>query len=123
MKKKIFFRVSVNIVLILCAILSVVAACMTLHDARAQFMLCEIKGMRGETYGWAIHNTVAGIAEILCALIAVVFFVFFNFKDISYLCGSLFKEMKEHKEATKEERKQKKIEELEKELNELKKDK
>lgn len=69
-----------------------------------------------------IKFLITGILSILCALFALMFFILYNFKDISYLCGSLFKEMKEHKEATKEERKQKKIEELEKQLNELKKD-
>ena len=51
-----------------------------------------------------------------------MFFIFYNFKDIQWLCGSILKEMKERKEATAEERKQKKIEELEKQLDELKKD-
>lgn len=67
-------------------------------------------------------STTSAILATGCALFALMFFILYNFKDISYLCGSLFKEMKEHKEATKEERKQKKIEELEKQLNELKKD-
>ena len=120
--KKLRFRVFANIALFLCFLLSLVAGIMSLQDAVSRFVLCKISGARGENWGWAIHNTIAGIAQILCAVIAIVFFIVFNFKDIQWLCGSIGKEMKEHKEATAEERKQKKIEELKKQLDELKKD-
>lgn len=122
MKNKIIFRMVIDISLIVCVILSSIAGIMSLYNAYNRFVLCKITGVRGEEFGWAIHNTIAGIAQILCAVISVVFFIVLNFKDIQWLCGSLAKEIKEHKEATAEERKQKKIDDLQKQLDELKKE-
>lgn len=111
MKKKFILKIVLNLLLIL--ILGI--AIYWLYSYR---FLVQMNPQQA-FFSVYLKNFLLSLFIIISSIISIVII---DIKDISYLCGSLFKEMKEHKEATKEERKQKKIEELEKQLNELKKD-
>lgn len=121
MKKKLGLKIFFSIVLLIAVAMFIWQAVDYFSAARTFFEMYEVD-KRDTWLETGIQDIITAFSAVLCALFALMFFILYNFKDISYLCGSLFKEMKEHKEATKEERKQKKIEELEKQLNELKKD-
>lgn len=121
MKKRFVLKIIFDIVLIASLAMFIWQAVDYFSSAKTFFEMYELYKVETWREG-GIQDIITALLAILCALFALMFFILYNFKDISYLCGSLIKEMKEHKEATKEERKQKKIEELEKQLNELKKD-
>lgn len=125
MKKRLILKVCMNIIFIacvICLIFMIICACDKLNYYREYIATYPTVAQDNEIkHEISLFSTLL-ISSILSTIFIIITLVFLDFKDISYLCGSLFKEMKEHKEATKEERKQKKIEELEKQLNELKKD-
>lgn len=68
------------------------------------------------------YETVHLVISLISIILLLTSIIMINFKGTQWLCGSIGKEMKDRKEATAEERKQKKIEELEKQLDELKKE-
>ena len=122
MKNKLAIRVLLDIFFIIAFACFVFAAIANFQNAHGNLEMHETLKWTDRYLHAAIRDIVTGVFNILCALFAVIFFIFYNFKDIQWLCGSILKEMKERKEATAEERKQKKIEELEKQLDELKKE-
>lgn len=122
MKKKNILRIVFDIVLVLSIIIFILAFISSLDIARTYYEVVKYNPNSTITIKYFAIYTASTILLIFCALFALIFFIFLNFKDISYLCGSLLKEHREKKEATAEVKKQKRIEELEKKLNELKKD-
>ncbi len=121
MKKKLAFRVIIDILLIFSLSIFIFHAVQFFKSSNGLWALYNQDGLSQWKEG-AIENFFTAIISLFCAIISIVFFIVFNFKDIQWLCGSLAKEIKEHKEATAEERKQKKIEDLQKQLDELKKE-
>lgn len=64
------------------------------------------------------YETVHLVISLISVILLLTSLIMINFKGTQWLCGSLLKET----ESRKKERKQKKIEELEKQLDELKKE-
>lgn len=121
MKKKFTVRFVANIILVLSLIIFILALVNSIQCANIYRIILNDTPNNPLTIKYFTIYTASTILLIFCAIFALIFFIFLNFKDISYLCGSLLKEHREKKEATAEVKKQKRIEELEKELNELKK--
>lgn len=122
MKKKVNIRIILDIFFVLAFICFLTMVIVNFQDAHTNLEMNEKLPFTDRYLHAAIRNIITAIFHIFCALFSVLFFIFLNFKDIQWLCGSLAKEIKEHKEATAEERKQKKIEDLQKQLDELKKE-
>ena len=121
MKKKLILKIVLSILFIVAAVLFIWQAIDNFSSAKTFLGLYNYEHL-SKWKNYFIRNILIGISSISCALFAIGFFILYNFKDIQWLCGSLAKEIKEHKEATAEERKQKKIEDLQKQLDELKKE-
>lgn len=121
MKKKFTVRIVVNIVLVLSLIVFILALVNSIQCANIYRIILNDTPNNPLTIKYFAIYTTSAILLIFCALFALIFFIFLNFKDISYFCSSLLKEHRENKETLEEAKKQKKIEELEKQLNELKK--
>lgn len=121
MKKKLILKIFFNLILILSTICFIIQFISQITSAKTYFQM--FNSSKNPLYKeFFTHAVFYSILSISCALFSVMFFIFYNFKDIQWLCGSLAKEIKEHKEATAEERKQKKIDDLQKQLDELKKE-
>lgn len=121
MKKKVIWKISLNILLIFGVIVFIYIGTTSSLNL-PQYIKIAIKYNDPYFKATMTRSIFSIIASFTSAVIDIIFLIFIDRNEISYLTSSAIKEYREHKEATAEERKQQKIEALEKELNELKKE-
>lgn len=125
MKRKLGFKILLNIFLVACIIYFVYDTILyTGHLINMAKQASSVNNLAFinfcKEYQYEILHLVFSFLSIL---IDILFIIIIDFKDIKYLSASILQSLsKKEREKSKAEQKQKKIEALEKELQDLKKD-